>query len=146
MLYSREFYAAAKMRLRPDGILQQWYPGGADRETTAAIARSLKESFPYVRSFVSISRWGVHYLASKQPIPVRSAAELAKRMPPAAAADLVEWGPFHTPEEQFAAVLKNEVPIDAIIALDKDAPALTDDRPVNEYYLMRQLLHSDGSQ
>ena len=43
MLYSREFYAAAKMRLRPDGILQQWYPGGADRETTAAIARSLKE-------------------------------------------------------------------------------------------------------
>ena len=28
LLYSREFYSAAKKRLRPDGILQQWYPGG----------------------------------------------------------------------------------------------------------------------
>jgi spermidine synthase len=139
LLYSREFYAAARMRLKPDGILQQWYPGGGDRETTAAVARSIKESFPYVRSFISVSGWGAHYLASKQPIPVRSAQELARRMPPAAAADLVEWGPYRTPEKEFAAVLANEIPIGQIIALDKDAPALTDDRPINEYYLMRQL-------
>jgi hypothetical protein len=125
--------------------MQQWYPGG-ERETTASVARSLKESFPYVRAFVSISHWGVHYLASKQPIPIRSAEDLAKRLPPAAAADLVEWGPFHTPQEQFAAVLKNEVPIDGIIALDRNAPALTDDRPINEYYLMRRLLAPGGAQ
>jgi spermidine synthase len=146
LLYSREFYETAKTRLRPDGILQQWYPGGSDRETTASVARAVKQSFPYVRAFISISKWGVHYLASSKPIPVKSAEELAKRLPPAAATDLVEWGPYHTPEEQFAAVLKNEVPIDAIIALDKKAPALTDDRPINEYYLMRQLLNAGGSQ
>jgi spermidine synthase len=136
LLYSREFYSAAKKRLRPDGILQQWYPGG-DRATTAAIARALGESFPYVRAFISTEGWGIHYLASSQPIPNRSAADLAKRMPASAAADLVEWGPFPTAEQQFAAVLKREVPIDQLIAMDRNAPAMRDDRPVNEYYLLR---------
>jgi len=138
LLYSREFYTAAKKRLRPDGILQQWFPGG-DMTTAASVARALKESFPYVRVFQSIEGWGIHYLASRQPIPDRSAADLAKRMPPAAAADLVEWGPYPTAEQQFAAVLKNELPIDWVIALDKNAPALQDDRPVNEYDLLRRL-------
>lgn len=136
LLYSREFYSAAKKRLRPDGILQQWYLGG-DRTTTAAIARALDESFPYVRAFISISGWGIHYLASRQPIPDRSAADLAKRMPASAAADLVEWGPFPTAEQQFAVVLKREVPIDRLIAMDRNALAMQDDRPVNEYYLLR---------
>lgn len=136
LLYSREFYAAAKRRLRPDGILVQWYPGG-DRTTTSAITRALRESFPYVRAFGSFEGWGIHYLASRQPIPERSAADLANRLPSSAAADLVEWGPFPTPVQQFAAVLKNEVPIDWLMSLDKDAPALEDDRPVNEYGLLR---------
>ena len=143
LLYSREFYSTAKKRLRPDGILQQWYPGG-DRAATASIARALKESFPYVRAFVSIEDVGIHYLASRQPIPDRSAADLAKRMPASAAADLVEWGPFPTAEQQFAAILKREVPIDYVISSDINAPAMQDDRPVNEYYLLRSvraLLH-----
>lgn len=138
LLYSREFYSAAKKRLRPDGILQQWYPGG-DRATTAAIARALDESFPYVRAFISIEGWGIHYLASRQPIPDRSAADLAERMPASAAADLVEWGPFPTAEQQFAAVLKREVSIGRLIAMDGNAPAMQDDRPVNEYYLLRSV-------
>ena len=138
LLYSREFYSAAKKRLRPDGILQQWYPGG-DLTDAAAIAHALRDSFPYVRAFKSVAGWGVHYLASRQPIPDRSPADLAKRLPPAAAADLVEWGPFPTPGQQFAAVLQNEMPIDWIVSLDKNAPAIQDDRPVNEYYLLRQL-------
>jgi predicted membrane-bound spermidine synthase len=136
LLYSREFYSAAKKRLRPDGILQQWYPGG-DAATTAAIARALNESFPYVRAFISIEGWGIHYLASRQPIPDRSAADLAKRVPASAAADLVEWGPFPTAEQEFAAVLKREVSVDRVIAMDRNAPAMRDDRPVNEYYLLR---------
>ena len=84
-----EFYSAAQKRLRPDGILQQWAPGG-DAMTTAAVARSLLESFPYVRAFISVQGWGMHYLASRQPIPDRSAAELAKRMPASAAARLAQ--------------------------------------------------------
>jgi spermidine synthase len=137
LLYSREFYSAAKKRLSPDGILQQWYPGG-DRETMAAIARALSDSFPYVRSFLSLEGGvGMHYLASKQPIPYRSPAELAARMPPRAATDLVEWGPFPTAEQQFAAMLRREVPIARVLAVDSAAPAVQDDRPINEYDLLR---------
>jgi hypothetical protein len=97
----------------------------------------LKESFPYVRAFISIEGVGIHYLASRRPIPPLSAAELAKRMPPAAASDLVEWGPFPTAEQQLAAVLKREVPVDWVITADVNAPAMQDDRPVNEYYWLR---------
>ncbi|HMD18473.1 MAG TPA: fused MFS/spermidine synthase [Terriglobales bacterium] len=136
LLYSREFYAAAQKRLRPDGILQQWFPAG-DTATTIAIARALQESFPYVRAFVGIEGWGIHFIASRQPIPNRTAAELAKRMPASAAADLVEWGPFPTAEQQFAAVLEKEISVDQLIAVNKDVPAMEDDRPVNEYYLLR---------
>lgn len=136
LLYSKEFYSAAKKRLRPDGILEQWYPGG-DAATTAAVTRALRESFLYVRAFGSFEGWGVHYLASRQPIPDRSPADLARRVPPSAAADLVEWGPFPTAEQQFTAVLKNEIPIDWLVGLNRTVPALQDDRPINEYGLLR---------
>ena len=138
LLYSREFYRLAKQRLRPDGILQQWFPGG-DEMTTAAVARALKESFPYVRAFPSIVDTGIHYLASRQAIPVRSAAELTNRMPLKAAADLVEWGPYPTVEQQWDAVLRKEVPVSQIVALDVFAPAVQDDRPINEYNELRKL-------
>ena len=92
-----------------------------------------------MRAFVSIEGWGIHFLASQRPIPDRSPADLAKRMPASASADLVEWGPFPTAEQEFAAVLKREVPISRLLAEDVYAPAMQDDRPVNEYYLLRQL-------
>lgn len=136
LLYSREFYATAKKHLRPDGILQQWFPAG-DRTTASAVTRALTESFPYVRAFGSFQGWGVHYLASSRPILDRSPIDLARRMPPTAASDLAEWGPFPTAEQQFAALLKNEIPIGFLISLDKNAAVLEDDRPVNEYGLLR---------
>ncbi len=138
LLYSREFYLAAKKRLRPDGILQQWYPGG-DQETTAAVTLALKESFPYVRIFGSLEGWGIHYLASRQPIPNLTPAELASRMPPKAAADLVEWGPYSTPERQFAATLKHELKPEWLIKEGSDTPMMQDDRPINEYALLRNI-------
>jgi spermidine synthase len=138
LLYSREFYSAAKKRLRPGGILAQWYPGG-DGTTVSAIARALHDSFPYVRAFVGYGGWGVHFLASMQPIARISASEMAQRTPMQAAADFVEWGPNPTAEQQFAVLLKSEVPLQWLINFDKDAPALQDDRPINEYGLLRTL-------
>ena len=136
LLYSREFYTTVKKRLRPDGILQQWFAVG-DRTTASAVTRALTESFPYVRAFSSFEGWGVHYLASSKPVPNLSASELAKRLPPSAAAAFTEWGPFPTAEQQFTVLLKHEIPIDFLINLDKNAPVLEDDRPVNEYGLLR---------
>jgi spermidine synthase len=136
LLYSRDFYTLIKKRLRPGGILQQWYAVG-DRTDIAAVARALKESFPHVRTFISIEGWGVHFLASMSPIPDPSSEVMAQRMPPGAVRDLVEWGPFQTPRDQFESVVRSEVPLDVWISFDPKAPALADDAPINEYYLLR---------
>ena len=141
LLYSKEFYAIARQRLRPGGILQQWYPEEVDYDEAiaASVAKALKESFRYVRAFQSVETWGFHFLASDSPIPDFSAATLASHLPPAATADLVEWGPSSTAEEQFARVLDQEVPLDEIIASAPNVPPLRDDHPVNEYFLLRRL-------
>jgi len=137
LLYSKEFYAIIRRRLRPGGILQQWLPGG-DPVVRASVARALKESFPYVRVFHSVEGWGYHFLASESPLPNPTAAELALRLPDKAATDFLEWGPDTTPEGQFADVLKREISLDDLIQQAPTASALRDDRPVNEYYLTRR--------
>ena len=135
LLYSKEFYAAAKLRLAPGGILQQWLPEG-DKAIFAAVAKALGESFPHVRVFRSVEGWGYHFLASQTALPAQTAAALAARMPERAVADLVEWGPHATAEEQLASVLRQEVSLDALVGLSPNTPALSDDRPINEYYLL----------
>lgn len=138
LLYSEDFYSLIKERLTPDGILQQWLPGG-DSADKAAVAKALKHSFAYVKVYGSIEGWGWHFLASMQPIPDRSAAELAARMPQGAVTDMVEWGPKATAVEQFQAILSKELPLDSLIDGAPNTPALTDDRPINEYFLLRIL-------
>jgi spermidine synthase len=137
LLYSKEFYTIVCRRLRRGGILQQWLPSG-DAVVHASVARALKESFPYVRVFHSVEGWGYHFLAGNQPLPERTAGELAQRLSAKAATDLVEWGPENNAERQFAQVLSRELSLDRMIAEAPEAPALQDDHPVNEYYVIRR--------
>jgi predicted membrane-bound spermidine synthase len=76
LLYSRDFYRIAKLRLRPGGIFQQWLPDG-DPEVLSSVARALRDSFPYVRVYRSLEGWGWHFSASMTPLPDRTPAELA---------------------------------------------------------------------
>jgi spermidine synthase len=137
LLYSREFYQLASRRLRPGGILQQWLPGG-EPIVRSAVAQALGGSFRYVRVFHSIEGWGHHFLASATPMIPHTAAELARRVPQAAAEDLLEWGPASTVEAQFQPVVTGEVALQTLIDSDPHAPMLTDDRPINEYYFLRR--------
>ncbi len=104
LLYSEDFYAVLRQHLRPGGILQQWLPIG-DPQCVAAVALALRRSFPYVRVFAFGKNWGFHFLASDRPVPIRTATELAQRLPAAAAADLVEWDPRPDAEARFAHLL-----------------------------------------
>jgi predicted membrane-bound spermidine synthase len=137
LLYTREFDEIIRRRLRPGGILQHWVPG-AEPYIVAAVTRALRDTFPHVRAFRYRQGWGIHFLASGRPLPATPAAELARRLPARAAADLIEWGPAATPEDQFAAVLADEVSLESLVAPAPQARALRDDRPVNEYFLLRR--------
>ncbi len=154
LLYSREFYELAKQRLKPNGILQAWFPGakpGSPVGRTAtfqAVARSLHESFPYVRCYGSLGKWGRHLLASMQPIPLLGPPELAARMPESARKDLLEWTTETDPAAYLNEVLSQEIPLDTIFG-GKGSARVTDDLPYNEYFLLREVktrLSSGGGQ
>ncbi len=143
LLYSREFYEVIKRHLSPDGIFQTWYPSSTgDDASEASVTRTLMQSFPYVRAFGSYEgSFGIHYLASMKPLPALSAADLASRMPLAAASDFVEWGPAANAEKEFNLVLEREVPLERLIQRNPNVPELTDDQPINEYFLLRKWFH-----
>jgi spermidine synthase len=137
LLYSREFYEVAARRLQPGGILQQWLPA-AEPIVGSAMAKALDQSFPNIRVFRSIEGWGFHFLASMALIPQATGGELAARIPPAAARDLLEWGPALTVSAEFQTVLDREISLQDLIMRYPQAPMLTDDRPINEYFFLRQ--------
>ena len=58
-------------------------------------------------------------------------------MPAAAVADMMEWGPEPDPESRIAELLKHEMTMDQVMEQAPNAPAIKDDRPVNEYFLWR---------
>jgi spermidine synthase len=138
LLYSRQFYAIMKPHLAPGGIVQVWFPGGDDG-TLAAIARAFREAFPYVRTFESIEGWGIHFLGRMEPFPYPTGAELASRLPPHAAADLIEWQEGETAPETMDRVLEGEKKVDDLIALDPSQTPITDEHPINEYFLLRAI-------
>jgi len=137
LLYSKEFYALAKEHLKPGGILQMWYPGG-EVATGQAITRSIQESFPYVRCFQSAEGWGVHFLASVEPIEQLEANQLVARMPERARQDLLEWNRSAEAPAYLGSVVSKEVSVVRLLNSDPDV-IVTDDRPFNEYFLLRQL-------
>lgn len=139
MLYTKEFYSRVRSHLAPDGLLSQWISEPLEPATQASFVRALRESFPYVRvfrSFITRQVWGWHVIAGLRPIQEADAAALARRLPPAAAADFVELGPKSTAREQFEVLLAGETALDALASAP--APALSDDRPINEYYFLRR--------
>jgi len=149
LLYSTEFYRETRRRLRPGGLLQQWLPTTKTEDAidVAAVTRSLSDSFPFVRAFPD--EFGIHYLASDQPIPKRKTEELAARLPASAVTDLAEWDTWDgesasdAVEDRFGDLLRGEVSTEQLIAGAPKTPALTDDRPINEYFIVRKWLGQD---
>jgi spermidine synthase len=139
LLYSDEFYTVAKAHLNPNGIVAAWIPAGPP-QSVQAILRSLVNSFPFVRCFFSIGDLGVHVLASQQPISSVTAEQIAARMPPAAAQDLLEWTRSRNLVSYINEVMSNEIRIEP--ALNPDSSIrITDDHPYNEYYFLRRYAH-----
>lgn len=136
LLYTTELYREARRRLAPAGILQQWIPV-ADAATLSAVARALQASFPQVRVYSSVEGWGYHLLGSAVPLPDQATAQqLAARLPEAARRDLIEWNPQLSPAQMIQGVLSRPMALPLLIRL-ANVPALQDDRPINEYYLLR---------
>jgi spermidine synthase len=137
LLYSREFYQLVKARLTDGGILHQWYPAG-EAGTFEAVLRAVRDEFPHVQVFRAFDGYGTHILASLQPLGEPTAAELAARLPEAARHDLLEWTPGHSDVALLDLVVSSRSSVEDLLD-PTDTIAITDDRPYNEFYLLRRL-------
>ena len=106
--------------------------------TTQAALRSIHDAFPYVRCFHSVEGWGMHMLASMDPIAVPPPEQLLAQLPASASTDWLEWSDTRDLSAYVAQVVLREVPVEQ--SLNPDAAIqITDDHPLNEYFLLRQM-------
>ena len=138
LLYSKEFYEIVKAHLAPGGVLQQWFPGGGEENILYAVARSLRESFPYVVAFKSIADWGYHFLASTSPIRDITPAEFVARLSEPAKRDLMEWNSNISIERMAENILSRRTDIAKVLPVDGRSTVVTDDLPYNEYFALRR--------
>lgn len=141
LLYSEEFYADVKSKLADGAVLQQWLPyvPGADFHILEAVTVALTRSFRHVRLFRSSGGAGYHFLASDREIVLPAPEEAARRMPEAARRDLVEWHGTRSPASLLGEVFRRETPL-AVVLRDHSRATIRDDRPDNEYFLLRRVI------
>jgi spermidine synthase len=137
LLLSEEFYALTRKHLNDGGIVHQWFPRG-EKKALYATARAIVNSFRWVKVYRSYEGWGYHFLASDIPLPRLSAEEMIAKMPSAAKADLLEWFAYKNINLVVNDVLMREVPVEQVLNDDRSL-VITDDKPYNEYYMIRRL-------
>jgi hypothetical protein len=113
------------------------FPMVGELKILQAVARSLSNSFPYVKVYKSLEGWGFHFIASMTPVQVPSVNTITDRMPKTAGDDLMEWYDIKDLTQLMTKVLAGEMTLEEILTNDKTL-FITDDRPYNEYYILRR--------
>jgi spermidine synthase len=129
-LYTEEFYALAKRRMRPGAVLAQWVPLDIGRGVLPKmILKAMMAQFKHVSLWLPDRMEGVA-IASDEPLRIDRDV-LAKRMAePAVAADLTQIG-LRSPDDLLATFVAAD---ERLAAYLDDTPSLTDDRPRIEYF------------
>jgi predicted membrane-bound spermidine synthase len=136
LLYSEDFYQELQDRLAEGGVVQQWIPDG-DPVIQKAFIRSFVNAFPHVLALHSYEEWGTHLIGSMAPLTVPGIPELVKRMPGNARKDLMEWRKTGNLRDFLRLILSQQVDVKTLLDPDEKI-VVTDDRPLNEYYFLRQ--------
>jgi len=131
-LYSREFYALAHARLKPEGVLQQWVQlHHIRRRELAAIVHTLRGAFPHVALFVGGAQ-GI-LVASEAPLEASAARLLALEARPELRATLAG---AHL-VDLFDELVTSEGDLDRFVfeskGWDEPIPVSTDDNLYLEY-------------
>jgi spermidine synthase len=129
-LYTEEFYALAKLRMRRGAVLAQWVPLDMGR---GVLSKMILEAM--LRQFKHVSLWlpdrmeGVA-IGSDEPLQI-DRDMLARRMSASAVADDLAAVGLRSPEDLLATFVAAD---ETLAAYLNDTPSLTDDRPQIEYY------------
>ncbi|HKF71356.1 MAG TPA: fused MFS/spermidine synthase [Stellaceae bacterium] len=129
-LYTEEFYALAKQRMRPGGVLAQWVPLDFARGVLPKMMlKAMLAEFKHVSLWMPSRMEGVA-IGSDEPLKIDREV-LGRRMSdPAIANDLAEIG-LGSPDDLLATFIAAD---ERLAVYVQDVPSLTDDRPRIEYY------------
>jgi len=129
-LYTEEFYALAKQRMRPGAVLAQWVPMDIGRGVLPKmILKAMLAQFKHVSLWLPSRMEGVA-IASDEPLQIDSNV-LGARMSEAAVADDLTAVGLRSPDDLLATFVAAD---ETLAAYVRDVPSLTDDRPRIEYY------------
>ncbi|HEX4438459.1 MAG TPA: fused MFS/spermidine synthase [Thermoanaerobaculia bacterium] len=134
-LFTREFYALARSRLRPGGVMVQWFHmHSLPPEDMKLIVATFRSVFPHT-SFWRPNRGDVILVGTVEPTPW-DYARLSERVAtvPGVSQDLVGIG-FWSPLSVFAAFVLDGADLDRMLAGVRSVH--TDDHPVIEYLTPR---------
>ncbi|MCH8209409.1 MAG: fused MFS/spermidine synthase [Nitrospinae bacterium] len=138
LLYSIEFNQIVADHLNEGGIFQAWFPSG-EFKIFKGMLTSLVQVFPHVKVYESMAGWGLHLLASKEPFETPTPDQMVSRLPERAKKDLMEWAKDKDIREYVNLTLKKEIPIHTFLNDGDPSIYISDDRPFNEYFLLRRL-------
>jgi spermidine synthase len=129
-LYTEEFYALAKLRMRPGAVLAQWVPLDIGRGgLSKMILKAMLKQFKHVSLWLPDRMEGVA-IASDEPLQIDRDVLATRMSAPAVADDLTAIG-ISSPEHLLATFVAADATLAAYLS---DTPSLTDDRPRIEYY------------
>lgn len=98
--------------------------------------KAICAAFPFARVFHSTEGTGFHFFASMQPLNMPTVEAFLARLPAAAAADFVEWSEGNSAGDIYKELLLGEIPVSEFLSPHMN-DSITDDRPFNEYFLLR---------
>ncbi|MFI5274472.1 MAG: fused MFS/spermidine synthase [Ktedonobacterales bacterium] len=140
VISSREFYAAAKSRLSPGGVMMQWIPFGPTLSEFQAHVRTYRDVFPHVIIAFGPAGSGLYMLGSEQPIAFDPATIQQVLSRPGVVQDLSSA--FDSPHHDLAG-WATAIPTliwvqgNQVARFAGKGPFVTDDHPLPEYFLLR---------
>jgi spermidine synthase len=128
-LYSRDFYALARGRLNPDGLLAQWLPLPTQNdEDSRSLVRSFIDVFPHATLWTT-ELHEMLLVGSVDEVPLDAVRITERFGRPGVSKALQEVG-VASPAALLATYVTDRAGLERYA---QDAPATTDDRPLIEY-------------
>ncbi len=129
-LFTREFWATGRARLKPGGVWSQWVQVyGMGEDDLRALLRTFARSYPHVALYAVLDQADLVLVASEAPI--RPTLERAERLlaDPTVAAELAAVGV----DDPIDLVAMYAMDREAILRFTGDGPEVTDDNMRIEY-------------
>ena len=142
VISSLEYYRAGHARLTPGGIMMQWVPFGATVDELRDHLRTFRAVFRHVTVMFGPGRHGIYMLGSDTPMAFTVQEIRGGLAHPGVLRDISSA--YDSPQRTvngWVALIPSLIWIsdDQVDRFTGNGPTVTDDRPLPEYFILRQL-------